>query len=82
MLLEVQDLLDPGAGPADRLGSVESLVEFAVGEGWLDLLDVVGGPEAEEEPESVTGETVEAQEGAPSPQKKAVRVRKQTSKRC
>jgi serine/threonine-protein kinase haspin len=42
VLLKVQDLLDPNAMCANGIRSASDLVGFAVGEGWLDVEDVVG----------------------------------------
>ncbi|KAF7189474.1 putative serine/threonine-protein kinase haspin-like [Pseudocercospora fuligena] len=42
VLLKVQDLLDPGAICENGVRSASDLIGFAVGEGWLDLEDVIG----------------------------------------
>lgn len=42
VLLKVQSLLDPAELPASGLGSAGDLVALALGEGWLDVEDVVG----------------------------------------
>lgn len=42
VLLQVQDLLDPNAWCGSGIRSATDLVAFAVGEGWLDVEDVVG----------------------------------------
>ena len=48
ILLKVQDLLDPNAVCANGIRSATDLVAFAVGEGWLDVEDVVGRDEIDE----------------------------------
>lgn len=54
-LRTLQDLLQPGAVGREGMRSAGDLVGMALGEGWLDVEDVVGGDEAAEGTEGLSG---------------------------
>lgn len=62
VLLRVQDLLDPGVVCKGLLSSAGDLVGVALGEGWLDVGDVVGRYGGVEETEGEEQELLESGE--------------------
>lgn len=56
VLLRVQELLDPGeVCGIEGLGSAGALVGLAIEEGWLDVRDVIGEEEGDEDGEELVG---------------------------